>query len=111
MSALEILDGQTTISLYCAKPDSILKALDGVAFSHIKKDMFCMSHFERLCRDDPPLRRFLEDEKNLKYSGLSVEHTKGIDLKPILERLIQLEGQTQSLKILTKHIFQNERTV
>lgn len=72
--------------------------------------MFCMSHFERFCRDDQPLRKFLEEEKNLKYSGLSVEQTKGIDLQPILERLIQLEGQTQSLKILTKHIFQNERT-
>ena len=41
--------------------------------------------------------------------GDNIEHAKGVDIKPLFERLLDME-QTISLKVLGKHIFSSEKS-
>lgn len=55
MASLEILQGNTTISICCQKADILEKALQRCCH-HVHKEMFSMSYFERFCNDDPDFK-------------------------------------------------------
>ena len=63
-----------------------------------------MSNFERFCQKDQESRIYLEREVKIKSSVEDMEQATGVDLRPILERFLDLD-QTTSLKIYVKHIF------
>ena len=59
MSALEILYGHPTFTLYLPKPDMMEKALTQCC-SSLKKYPFSMSYFERFCEKDDEMKHYLE---------------------------------------------------
>lgn len=67
-----------------------------------------MSYFERFCDHDDEMKYHLEKVVQLKLTIDDIELSRGVDLRSILERALELE-QTTSLKLLAKHMFEGPR--
>lgn len=109
MPALEILYGHPTMSLYLSKPEMLEKALNSCC-RHYHKGLFAFSFFEKFCVDDAESTAHLEKGVKFKLNADSIEYSRGVDLRPILERVLDLD-QITSLKILAAHIFKGSRKV
>ena len=107
MSALEILYGHPAFTLYLNKPDMMEKSLTQCC-SHIKKYPFSMSYFERFCENDSEMTEHLEQVAKMKLNIDDIELSRGVDLRSILDRALDLE-QSTSLKLLASHMFQGPR--
>ena len=109
MPALEILYGHPTISLYLSKPEMLEKALEQCC-RDMQKGLFAHSFFEKFCAGDTDSQAHLEKGVKYKLNADSIEYSRGVDLRPILERVLDLD-QVTSLKILAAHIFKGSRKV
>ena len=109
MPALEILYGHPTISLYLSKPEMLEKALSQCC-RHYHKGLFAFSFFEKFCAGDTESQAHLEKGVKYKLNADSIEYSRGVDLRPILERVLDMD-QVTSLKILAAHIFKGPRKV
>lgn len=67
-----------------------------------------MSYFERFCEKDDEMKHHLEKVAQLKLNIDDIELSRGVDLRSILDRALELE-QTTSLKLLAKHMFDGPR--
>ena len=91
LSALEILYGHPSISLYIQKPDVFEKALTQPNKNDLNKCLFNMTYFERFCDGDNDISSYLEDVVKIKLKQEDIDQARGIDLRSMLERLIELE--------------------
>lgn len=61
MAALEVLKGNTTISVCCQKADILERALTTYKKPVYSKNLFHLNYFQRFCKDDSDFEKVLQE--------------------------------------------------